>query len=100
MISNDIHGRAFLRALIKQNDVTAIYCGVKYINSKKMEDWVTRSQIEIDAEVILNIKVRMAILTPKEFMNIFPISKKMVIKKQKTNEYLSTINMLKRFHQR
>lgn len=72
---------------------------VKAVNNKEDEDsgYIERDQVESDFEFAELIKSMMATLTPKEFMQLFPIAKEYNGHKYEFKDYWYTINYLKQY---
>jgi len=81
--------------LVKQQ---VIY-GVKYlINLKyRTKKNKTKEEIEYNFNIVQLVKSCMACLTPKEFVNLFPITKEYDGDKWEVKDYYSTIEVLKEY---
>ena len=90
---------------LKQSDHTslkqAVLYGVKYINTHKYEhkDYATEEEVENKLFVIQIVKELMMQLTPKEFVNLFPIKKEYNHGNEEIcwKDYFYTANKLKEY---
>lgn len=84
------------RTALKQ----AVFYGVKYINTHQYEhkDYATRQEVENKFQIIQIVKELMMQLTPKEFVNLFPIKKEYNHSEEDCwKDYFYTANKLKTY---
>ena len=72
-----------------------IVYGVKMVNSKNEREYITQEEAELDFQFATNIKTFMGLLTPTEFMELFPISKEIRGHKYGFKDYFYTRDYLK-----
>lgn len=73
-----------------------ILYGVKYINSLEELQFYTRKDIENRFKFADNVMLMMANLTPKEFMNLFPVSKEYDGERWGAKDYFFTMKYIKK----
>lgn len=79
----------------------AVLYGVKYINTHKYahKEYAEREEIELKFKIIQAVKSLMELLTPKEFVNLFPIEKEYNHSKDDCwKDYFYTVNKLKTYN--
>jgi hypothetical protein len=99
MIANYVYKRAFERALFNKNIEAVIYCGTRYINSLDMNKSISKCRLKDRVEDMSIIVDLMANRKPKEFINIFPITKEYNGEKEKRHDYFSTMKMIEKMDQ-
>lgn len=73
-----------------------ILYGVKYINSLEEPQFYTRKDIENRFKFADNVMSMMANLTPREFMNLFPVAKEYDGHRWETKDYFYTTEYIKK----
>lgn len=91
----NIYIKNFYKALVRENPVQIIYYGVRYIDNKEEVTKFTLDEVELETDLIWTIISYMRSLTPREFINIFPINKEYDGIKQEMKDYFYTMNMIK-----
>lgn len=79
------------KSLIKK----LIFYGVKAVNTKKDPEYIIREEVEKDFELVNILQNLMATLTPREFMNIFPVEKEYEGHKFGMKDYFYTQDYIK-----
>ncbi len=75
-----------------------VFYGVKFVTTKLDREYLTKEQVEHDFQLISIIKSLAGLVTPSEFMNIFPIEKEYKGNKLGmkdyfyTRDYINTLN--------
>lgn len=105
-IKHDLYAKAYgtiLKSFIdnpEQDDMESlarkmIVYGVKVVNTKKEPEYITWEEAEHDFQYAESIKTFMGLLTPIEFMELFPISKEFKGHKYGFKDYFYTRDYLK-----
>lgn len=76
-----------------------IIYGVKVVNTKREPEYIDMETAESDFEFVDIIKSLMAMLTPKEFMQLYPIAKEYNGHKYGVKDYFYTRNYIKTLDQ-
>ena len=102
---NDLYYKAYCRVLQDRNTdwliklKRIIFYGVKVINTLGKSDTLTPDEVEEDTEYYFNLANTiinfMALLTPVELINIFPIDKEYDGNKCETKDYFYSMDYLK-----
>lgn len=80
-----------IRPVIKK----LIICGVKAINTNPEQEYIEREAAEQEFQFIELIKDFMSVLTPGEFMRLYPIDKEYDGHKYQSKDYFYTMDYLK-----
>jgi hypothetical protein len=104
VITYELYEKAYINTLkaYQENlsDITetvkkAVFYGVKMVNTKELDDVIIREEAEYDFAFANLVISMMATLTPKEFMNIFPIEKEYDGHKWGMKDYFYTMEYIK-----
>ena len=91
---------AFCNTLRGYTDVKKlIVYGVKIVNAKPKSEYIEIKEAEHDFQFATVITDLMRTLTPKEFMNLYPITKTYDGDKYECKDYFYTINYIKGLNQ-
>ncbi|OZV12305.1 hypothetical protein CIW83_09405 [Tissierella sp. P1] len=100
---HEIYMRAYFKSLLavleEENKVSehikkTIFYGVKAIITRPRLEYITREEVTHRFQTINIIQDCIGLLTPKEFMNIFPIAKEYDGYKWEMKDYFYTINYI------
>ena len=88
---------AFINSIEKGDTIKSIVSGVKFINaSRRTTDKTDVASAQRHFAFIEYIQILMSQLTPREFMQLFPIEKKYDGKKYECKDYFSTIDYIRK----
>lgn len=71
-----------------------ILYGVKFVNAQRVDDISSAEEAECFHMIVMAISDSMGLLTPNEFLNIFPVSKEYNGHKYQSKDYFYTMNYL------
>jgi hypothetical protein len=100
---HEIYMRAYLESLTKilqeesgtlEYVKRTVFYGVKAIITRPRSEYITREEVEQRFKMINIIQDCMGLLTPREFMNIFPVTKEYDGHKWEIKDYFYTMNYI------
>lgn len=100
---HEIYMKVYLKSLRKilreENEISehikkTVFYGVKAITTRPRLDYITREEVIQRFQTINIIQDCIGLLTPREFMNIFPIAKEYDGHKWQMKDYFYTVNYI------
>lgn len=89
---NEIYKKAFMQAIKKENITQAVYYGVKLVTT--LEKSENQQQATDHADIINIVNMLISVITPAQFMQIFPVAKVFDGEKSGWKDYFYTMKSI------